>query len=60
MDPGDIVYRRGNVVPAGEPASPSDVIVTDDGRTLGPLVDESGVPGLAPSRALEELLRDTP
>ena len=56
MQPGDLVYRRGRVTPAGTPASPSDVIVLDDGTELGPVVDESGVEGLAPQRPLPSLL----
>lgn len=60
MDPGDLVYRRGTVYPATVPMSPSDIVVTDDGRELGPVVDESGVPGIAPSRPLAELLQGVP
>lgn len=56
MDPGDIVYRRGRVTPAGTAASPTDVIVTEDGRVLGPLVDEAGIPDLAPALTREEIL----
>lgn len=56
MQPGDLVYRRGRVTPAGTPASPSDVIVLDDGTELGPVVDESGVEGLAPQLPLPSLL----
>ncbi|MGD8201695.1 cell wall-binding repeat-containing protein [Ornithinimicrobium sp. W1679] len=49
MDPGDVVYNRTNVRTSSVPASPTDVIVLDDGRELGPVVDEAGIPGLAPA-----------
>ena len=49
MDPGDIVYGRTNIRTLSVPSSPSDVIVLDDGREIGPVVDEAGVPGIAPA-----------
>lgn len=57
MKAGDLVYRRGTVRSLGTATSSDDVIVTDDGRTLGPVVDEAGIPDLAPSIPLRELLR---
>ncbi|SOC58158.1 cell wall-binding repeat-containing protein [Ornithinimicrobium cerasi] len=58
LDDGDLVYRRGRVTPAGTAASPSDVIVTEDGTVLGPVVDEAGIPDLAPMLSREALLPD--
>jgi peptidoglycan-N-acetylglucosamine deacetylase len=45
MRPGDLVYRRGWVVPAGEYADPSTVF-TVDGMPFGPVwIDPEAVPG---------------
>ena len=49
---GSLIYNRTNVKDPGTPASVDETIVLDDGRVLGRVVDEAGVPGLAP--ALEE------
>ena len=49
MAPGDIVYSRTTIRTSSVPSSPADVIVLDDGRELGPVVDEAGIPGLAPA-----------
>lgn len=56
MQEGDLVYRRGYVVPRGTPASPADIVVTEDGRVLGQVVDEAGVEGLAPQRPITQIL----
>lgn len=48
MKPGNVVYRRGSVTVQGVPADSSE---------LGPVLDESGVPGLAPDRSPQEILQ---
>ncbi|MGD8148833.1 polysaccharide deacetylase family protein [Ornithinimicrobium sp. Y1694] len=55
---GDLVYRRGTVVPADVPMSPDQLIETDGGRTLGPQLDGSGIPGVAREIPLLELLEE--
>lgn len=59
MRDGDVVFRRDRITRSGTAVSPSDTIVLPDGTEIGPLVDESGVPGLAPDRSAEEVLDAT-
>ncbi|AXH96835.1 cell wall-binding repeat-containing protein [Ornithinimicrobium avium] len=56
LRPGDVVYRHGDVRSAGTASSPGDTITLPDGTVLGPFLDEAGVPGVAPSVPLLELL----
>ena len=56
MRDGDVVYRRDNITRSGQPASTGDTIVLPDGTELGPFVDESGIPGIAPQLTREEIL----
>lgn len=58
MRPGDLVYRRGHVVPAEQAADPGEPVVLPDGTDLGVLLDGAGIEGLAPERTEQELLRD--
>jgi hypothetical protein len=42
MEPGDLVYSRGNVVDASTAATQDDVrLRAPDGRVLGPVLDEA-------------------
>ncbi|MGD8201693.1 cell wall-binding repeat-containing protein [Ornithinimicrobium sp. W1679] len=56
LDPGDLVYNRTTVHGPGTAVSMLDPVELDDGRVLPPLVDEYGVPGLAPTLTREEVL----
>lgn len=58
MRPGDLVYRRGHVVPAEQPADPGAPVVLPDGTDLGILLDGGGIGGVAPQRTEQELLDD--
>lgn len=49
MDPGELVYNRTTVRTSEVPVAQEDAVVLGDGRELGPVVDEAGIPGLAPA-----------
>lgn len=56
MRPGDLVYRRGYVVPRATAAEAGDPVVLPDGTDLGVVLDEGGVEGLDHSRSTQELV----
>ena len=60
LDPGDLVHHRTTVQGPGTAVSMLDPVELDDGRVLPPLVDEYGVPGLAPTLTREEVLGTAP
>lgn len=60
LRPGDVVFRRGNVVRAGTPSSAGDTISRPDGTVLGPFLDEAGIPGLAPDLPRSQLQEQQP
>lgn len=48
MSPGDLVYRRGHVVPPTREADATAPVVLPDGTDLGVLLDGAGIGGIAP------------
>lgn len=56
MSPGDLVYRRGYVIPNSQPADASDPVVLPDGTDLGPVLDGAGIEGVAHELTEEQIL----
>ena len=56
MQPGDIVYRQGYVVPLTERADATGPVVLPDGTDLGGLLDPTGIEGIAPFRSVADII----
>lgn len=56
MSPGDLVYRRGHVVPNSQDADAGAPVVLPDGTDLGVLLDGAGIEGIAPELTYDNLV----